>query len=147
MKCPTDKQISLLVDNELPESEAAALLTHVADCAQCRLAHQTMLSLNDSLGSFRPPMPTEDLARRVKARIAQEREKAAPAIALPLWARASLVAALVTFAVGLGNIAGNHVSQLFVEPPREHILELLVPGSTPGFTNVVMDLGPQEITR
>lgn len=147
MRCPTEKQISSFVDGELPESEALALREHIEQCAECGRAHEAIVSLNASLGSLRPDLDTEALARRVKTRITEEREKASQGILLPLWARASLVAAIVAIAVGLGNAAGSRMSELYSQNPHEAVLEQLVSASSPGFASVVMDFGNQEIAR
>ncbi len=147
MRCPTEKQISSLVDGEVTESEAAVLREHIRQCSHCERTLDTMVRLNAALGSMRPELDSESLARRVKTRINEEREKAAGGMLLPLWARVALVTALVTIAVGLGNAAGTRMSHFYSQNPQEHVLEQLVAASNPGFASVVMDFGTQETAQ
>lgn len=144
MRCPTEKHISLFVDGELPESEAVLLREHIGRCARCRCSVDAMLMLNEAVASMRPDPDMEALARSVKTRVNAEREKPAHGSLLPLWARVSLVAAIVTIAVGLGNVAGTRMTDYYLQSPQEAVLDQLASASNTGFANAVIDFGTQE---
>lgn len=147
MRCPTEKQISSFVDGELPESEAVAVRQHMELCSECGRALEAMVKLNEALDSLKPDVDAAALAQRVKTRIRDEKREAVFGFSLPLWARVSLVAAIVTIAVGLGNVAGSRMSELYSQNPQDVVMEQLAAVSNPGFASVVMDLGTKEIAQ
>ena len=71
MSCPKSIRISAYLDEELQDSDRAALETHIGGCAQCGMALQEMRSLRAAFANAeRHPAPY-GFATRVIARTAE----------------------------------------------------------------------------
>jgi anti-sigma factor RsiW len=137
------KDISTLVDGELPPDAAAALLKHLSTCSACRATHRAMTALNSRLEA-EAPCSSPALASRVKAKISGKDFERSDKGMFPLWGRASLLAAIVLLALGLGNLAGRSIGAIIAGDHRETMLEMIVGDSARTLADVVIDLSPEE---
>mgnify|MGYP001069241759 CR=1 FL=1 len=127
--CPPDDALSALVDEALPSSARAELLTHCAGCPQCATRLDGLRRLHEAFLALPPAMLNVDLGKRVIARLQAD---AAPAVqarphmgwrarwmslARPLthWSFALSSSAGATAAIVMGLWLGESLLQM--EPP------------------------------
>ena len=105
MSCPKSIRISAYLDEELQDSDRAALETHMRGCAQCGMALQEMRSLRAAFANAeRHPAPY-GFATRVIARTA-ELEKKKASWRIPLFVRFA-EAAVLLMVITVGILAGR----------------------------------------
>ena len=101
MSCPKSKRISAYLDEELPESEKAALETHVQGCAQCGMALREMRSLRAAFAIVERHSAPYGFATRVMARTLELEKKKTPWF-VPFFIRfAEAAVLLVVITVGI----------------------------------------------
>ncbi len=145
MDCPEyQRQVSLLIDGELDEIKGQVLKEHIAVCGDCGNFFERVRIAKARLRSAPKPRLRADLAQRVKETIAREGADRAQTNVFPVWVQVPLFAALVLAAVGLGNLAGRSLSDLFIGDAHEQTLEVLAPVPDPSIAEVLIDLGNQE---
>lgn len=146
MKClDFQKQISALMDGELPEAFKARLEQHLRGCPICSLERQRMLSSNRQLRSLAGHFIDPRIADKVKDRIATKRN--AGYRRFPLWGRIPAFATMVILAIGLGNFAGASLFQILNAGQGENLVELLVQDNFQSFGDLMMEVGPEENSR
>ncbi len=145
MRCAdVEKQISRLVDGELPESLAAQVEAHLDLCEACLAFQEQVVSLNARLMAFPvSPVPV-GLAASVRERITHPHGNERMAFVLPAWCRVPLMAALVFVALGIGGMSGRSIGELVMQPRSEISMEDVIPGQTGSFAQVAFDLFGQD---
>jgi len=138
------KEISGLLDGELDDKSAKRLKEHLAVCPTCSAIHERMKALGDNLKAVQASKPSPALAEKVKAAVARERERAEDRLLVPLRAQLPLAAVLVLLAVGLGNLAGQSMTDLLTADRSEEIIELVTVNGDRSFADLVMDVGSEE---
>jgi len=56
MSCDRTEKVSLLIDGELPESEAREVQRHLLQCVHCQQAQTDFLSLRNQIGAYVPQL-------------------------------------------------------------------------------------------
>ena len=140
-------QISLFVDGELDEARVRALREHLALCPDCHRAFERVSALNGRVHSYRSLRPRPGLAQRVKDRVAAERNRADQRTSLPVWSRVPLAAMIVLLAIGLGNLAGQSMTEILWSEQSGDILEWVAPESSQSFADFVIEIGLKENDR
>jgi negative regulator of sigma E activity len=56
MNCDWTEKISLLIDGELPDTEARAIQRHLIDCNECQQARADFLSLRSQISDYAPSL-------------------------------------------------------------------------------------------
>jgi hypothetical protein len=64
MRCNLAEQVSLLIDGELPPTEARAVERHLLDCEECRQVRADFISLRSGISSY-VALPLNDLSQRL----------------------------------------------------------------------------------
>jgi anti-sigma factor RsiW len=145
MRCAdVEKQISRLVDGELPESLAAQVAAHLDLCEACLAFQEQVVSLNARLMAFPVSPVSADLAARVRESITHQRGYELRPFLIPAWCRVPLMAALVLVALGIGGISGRSIGELVMQPRSEISMEDVIPGQTGSFAQVAFDLFGQD---
>jgi len=96
--CPEDDALIALVDEQLPEGDAAARREHVARCTSCQKRVGSFRSLARALGERVPPSPgaLDRLAARLESLPARPPRRALPPVA---WAVVGAVTAAAMWVV------------------------------------------------
>ncbi len=148
MNCQShQKNISMLLDGELGPDAAAELLRHLADCVVCRRVYERMTCLNGDLRALALAEAPRELADKVKARISSLEDQPSYGIFSPVWKQASTLAVTILLAIGVGNLAGRSVSNLFLYDHAESTLEMVVPDAGESLADLVVDIGTEENGR
>jgi tetratricopeptide (TPR) repeat protein len=79
-----EELIALFAEDGLSADERARVVEHLADCAQCRRAASSLVSLNDELASFAQDRPTIRLPRPESERSSSRRRVTLLALAASL---------------------------------------------------------------
>jgi anti-sigma factor RsiW len=146
MKClDFQKQISALIDGELPETFRAGLERHLHECSICSNEYHRMLSSNSQLRSLAAHSIDPMIADKVKARIADAKNR--DYRPFPLWGRIPAFATVIILAIGLGNFAGTSLFEILNAGQGENLVELLVQDNAQSFGDLVMEIGPEENSR
>ncbi len=142
MACDKYKeQISSMLDGELNASLSEALSAHMALCEDCREFHEHLNSLNGVLRNASPDhVPA--LAARVKDHLARRENHRQRDFSM--WRRVPAMAMIVLLALGLGNLMGRSISNLFINGRTVASLEFIAPDSENSFSEVLLDLGAEE---
>jgi anti-sigma factor RsiW len=144
MECGKYKeQISLMIDGELGVSASAALKAHMAGCPDCRRFHERLNALGITLSSTLSVDPSSALAERVKERLARRRNHRLERDPV-LWRRVPVMAMIVLLALGLGNLAGRSISDLFTSGQNHNSLELIAPDSESSLSDALIELSAEE---
>jgi predicted anti-sigma-YlaC factor YlaD len=141
------KIIGRLVDGELHAGGTTTVRDHLAVCGECRAFLERMTLLDRGLKSMPRLEPRMSLARMVKARVAEERRGSQTSIFVPRWIQVPVAVALIMVAVGLGNLAGRSLTQIFEGPPPDASLELLVSSPGMSFGEALTEIQAQESVR
>jgi hypothetical protein len=56
MSCDYNEKVSLLIDGELPATEARFVEHHLAECVECQMLRVDFLSLRSQIGNYSPPL-------------------------------------------------------------------------------------------
>ena len=142
------KQISLLLDGELKGSSKESLRLHLEECLDCRKIHEQMVALTDNVKAIRGPLEAFSMARRVKERVASERDRREEKKFLPAWGRVPLMAMILLLAIGLGNLAGRSVTELLNSNRSEaSLVDYVVPYQNGSLADFVLTIGAEESSR
>lgn len=109
MNCVDPKKLSVYLDGELAEDEAAAIRQHLADCEACRDEVSRLEAVSDALDSLEGAEPDPYFAPRV-ARLAAGRRGSG-------WPRRLLVPAAATAAAALSLLLGSFLGQALYDEP------------------------------
>jgi anti-sigma factor RsiW len=139
-----ETHISALIDGELPESQAARLMPHLAECAHCRETLERMKGLNQALTTAGQGMPRPSLTHKIVRRIGGYRNEEQDAPLWGRWGHAPALAALVLLAVTLGNMAGRTMTAMWPSEQTETRLEALLTEHNGSFSEAVEELGVEE---
>jgi anti-sigma factor RsiW len=135
------EQISSMLDGELNASLSVALSAHMGLCEDCRGFHEHLSSLDDALRNASPDhVPA--LAARVKDRLSRRKNHRQRDFSM--WRRVPAMAMIVLLALGLGNMMGRSISDLFTNGRTVASLEFIAPDSENSFSEVLLDLGAEE---
>jgi len=110
-------RLGRLLDGELPDQEAAAILAHLAECPACSRAAASLEAIDARLGEVPlPPVPTGILERTMaQARLEVLAPRAGPGWAAiwRSWPPAARLAASAAMAAAcvLGLLAGSTAAQ------------------------------------
>jgi anti-sigma factor RsiW len=137
------EQVSLMIDGELNASLMEALSAHMEGCADCRRFHERLRAVDDTLRKVRPDAYPPTLAARVKERLSRRRNQRVQSD-FAVWVRVPVMAMMVLLALGLGNMAGRSISELFSNGQMAASIELIAPDSGSSFSDVLLDLGTEE---
>ena len=139
-----EKQISMLLDGELQPDAAEELVGHVAICERCRMISERLLALNDDLNAAAKcvAMPS-NLPLRVKERISAARNRQVDKGLAIIWRRAPIMAMIVLLAIGLGNLAGRSVSDIFLSDRHDTIVQEIMPDAGESLGDLLMDVVPE----
>ncbi|MBI5248502.1 MAG: zf-HC2 domain-containing protein [Desulfomonile tiedjei] len=144
MKCAEyKKQISLMIDGELDARSSEALSDHLAFCSDCRRFRERLNAVNVALIKASPTINGSVLAERVKDGLYHRKNRRLQSD-FPAWGRVPVVAMLVLLAIGLGNMAGRSISELFINGETAASIELIAPDSGNSFSDVLLGLGTEE---
>lgn len=138
------KLMSMLIDGELGERSSEGLKRHLDACLGCRKAYECMAALNETLnaaGLYRPPSM---LATRVKARLAEKNQLPKEWHFPRAWRQAPLLAMIVLLAIGLGNLAGRSMTQIFIGEQPESGLEYLLTDAGQSLSDIFLDIAVEE---
>lgn len=147
MECGKYKeQISLMIDGELSVSASEALKAHVVGCPDCRRFHERLNALRVTLSRTAFVQPRPALAQRVKEGLARRKDHRLARDPV-LWRRVPVMAMIVLLALGLGNLAGRSISDLFVSSQPQSPLELMAPDSESSLSDALLEIGAEENHR
>jgi anti-sigma factor RsiW len=139
MNCEDFKErLSALLDGELASSDA--LSAHEASCPDCRTFHEHLILLNSTLESLPRPNPSLDLAERVKDRLTRGDSRQRELV----WRKLPVFAMVVLLAIGLGNLAGRSISELYMQNPHASSLDLIAPDQGNSLSDVLVEFGSEE---
>lgn len=148
MKCSIfQKKISLLLDGRLAEPDRDMLRAHLDVCPECQRFYEGMRAVNETLKSAPLLCPDQELAGRVKERVALRGQSQDGGRSIPLWGSVPLVAVLVLLALSVGNFAGRSLTGLVVTEQPESRLEFLVADNGNSFADVMLDMRASEGSR
>lgn len=148
MKCEDfQKQISRLIDKELPASSSGALLNHLQACTKCLDFYDKTIEINQVLNSAQVVAQNSALAQRIKDKITQKRRGIVGESVPTFWKRAPVYALVALLAVGVGNIAGKTLTQAILSQNPETNLELMIPNGTEYVSDIFSDMSQGEATR
>jgi anti-sigma factor RsiW len=148
MKClDCQKQISALIDGELPETFKTGLEHHLQECSSCSNYYQRMVSANSQVRALAAYSVDPFIAEKVKERIGAARNRSRDYRPFPLWGRIPAFATLIILAIGLGNFAGTSLFEILNAGQAENLVELLVQDNVQSFGDLVMEIGPEENVR
>jgi anti-sigma factor RsiW len=139
MNCEDFKErLSALLDGELASNDA--LTAHEASCPDCRTFHEQLILLNDTLEHLPHPNPSPDLAARVKDRLTRGDSRQRELV----WRKLPVFAVVVLLAIGLGNLAGRSISELYMQNPHASALDLIVPDQGNSLSDVLVEFGSED---
>ncbi|MEI8182088.1 MAG: zf-HC2 domain-containing protein [Desulfomonile sp.] len=145
MKClKFQRQISALIDGQLPDTLKHGLERHLRECESCSNVHLRMISANSRLRSSAGYPTDATIAEKVKARIASRRNRRSGYQALPIWGRLPVFATLIMLALGLGNFAGTSLFEILSTRQPDSLVELLVQDNGQYFGDLVMEIGHED---
>lgn len=148
MQCSTfQKQISMMLDGALDEADAAALKAHMQGCGHCQAFYDRITTIDAALKSAAMASPSPILANRIKANLADQRARRAERDAFPAWSRVPLAALLLLVAIGLGNLAGQSLHEMFTHQRADVVLDQLIPGQNGWVSDAFMEMGGEEQSR
>jgi anti-sigma factor RsiW len=148
MHCSTfQKQISMMLDGALDEATAAALRVHMEACGDCRKFHDRIAFMDATLESAAMAYPRPVLAEKIKANIADQRARKAEREPFPAWSRVSLAALVLFLAIGLGNLAGQSLNEMFTHQRADIVLDQLLFSQNGWVSDAFMEMGGQEQLR
>lgn len=119
MTCSQTEKVSLLIDGELPPSQASEVKDHLQHCAECSDAHESFLKLRSQLTSYQSAIDSSAVNAAL-SKVLSRPASAKPTFAAPNWrdrlaaafspGRAfstgfATAAALVVLAIAIGVIA------------------------------------------
>jgi predicted anti-sigma-YlaC factor YlaD len=139
MNCENFKErLSAMLDGELASSDA--LSAHEASCPDCRTFHEQLILLNNTLGNLPHPTPSHDLAARVKDRLTRGNSRQRELV----WRKLPVFAMVVLLAIGLGNLAGRSISELYMQNPLASSLDLIAPDQGNSLSDMLAEFGSEE---
>ncbi len=129
MKHLSEEDLVLLYYDEPGVAEGSkTALVHLAECADCRLAAESLAQTLDVCNEWSPPHGAEaEAARTVWARLAPQLDRRPAAYGRRFWLMAAAVAALVVAAFFAGQISSRPAPAITAglsEPARERILSI-----------------------
>jgi anti-sigma factor RsiW len=148
MHCSTfQKQISMMLDGALDEATAAALKVHMQGCGNCQAFYNRIVTIDATLNAAAMASPRPVLADRIKAHLADQRAQSAEREPFPAWSRVSLAALVLLLAVGLGNLAGQSLHEMFTHQRADVVLDQLLFDQNGWVSDAFMEMGGEEHTR
>jgi hypothetical protein len=106
--CRSEGELRSLIDRELPGEQVAAIEQHLAQCAGCAAAYQSLWQRAAYVGSL-----MDSLSEEIPAGVSAIRPTARRPV---FWATAAVLAATLIFALVLSRHAVNRPAQAIVEP-------------------------------
>jgi predicted anti-sigma-YlaC factor YlaD len=141
------KQISMLVDGTLDKSTAVAAKLHMKECADCRQFRDRIVALDETLRSGATTIPNAALAEKIKANFAAHRARQLGREFFPAWSRVPLAAMVVLLALGLGNLAGQSLNDMFSYQRADAFLDQLMPDQNGWVSDAFIEMGAEENSR
>lgn len=144
MECGNFKeQISLMIDGELSASSSEALSAHMAGCPDCRTFYERLTAVDNAVKAAMPAIHGPLLAQRVKEKLAGRKVRRLQTD-FTAWRRVPVMAMIVLVALGLGNLAGRSISELFSNGQSAAVIEAVSSDSGNSFSDVLLELGTEE---
>ncbi len=141
MKCEEiQKQLSVMLDRESSPESSEKLLGHLQTCQTCSAFYEKAQQVNRVMSSAQMVLPNSALANIVKERIAQKRGTASVQKVVSFWKSAPVYAMVVLLAVGVGNMAGNSLTQAIMNSGEENSLELIIPNGTEYISDIFTEM-------
>jgi predicted anti-sigma-YlaC factor YlaD len=137
------KQISMMIDGELNPSAEKALRVHLENCSDCRQFCHQLTDLGVALRLSSPALSTPFLATRIKERLLR-RNNWMLQDGLKLWTGIPAMAIIALLALGLGNMAGKSITELFSNGQIASTIELIAPDSDSSLSDALLELGMEE---
>jgi len=141
------KQISMLLDGALDETDAATLKGHMEGCADCRIFHDRILNLDRSLRADTTSFVSPDLAEQIKANLAARRLRRGAREFLLAWRWAPALALVLVLALGIGNLAGRSLNNMWTHQRADAFFDQLMPGQNGWVSDAFMEMGSEEQSR
>ncbi len=139
-----ENQISMLMDGELQPSASEELVRHVATCKICRMVYDGMLALNVDLKvSTKDVAMPSNLPARIKERISAARNREFDKGLAIIWRRLPIMAMIALLAIGLGNLAGNSVSDILLSDRHNTVVQSMIPDTGESLGDLLMDVIPE----
>lgn len=128
MKHLSEEDLVLLYYDEPGVTEGSkTALVHLAECADCRGAAETLAQTLEACNEWSPPADDAELGRSVWARLAPQLDRRPAASGKRFWLMAAAVAALVIGAFFAGRSSSRPAPAITAglsEPARERILSI-----------------------
>jgi hypothetical protein len=128
MKHLSEEDLVLLYYDEPGVAQGSkTALVHLAECADCRVAAESLAQTLDSCNEWSPPATDAELGRSVWARLAPQLDSRPAAFGRRFWLMAAAVAALVIAAFFAGRSTSRPVPAITAglsESARERILSI-----------------------
>lgn len=141
------KQISMLLDGALEESIATTLKVHMEECADCQRFHDRVLAIDGTLKSDAMAFLSPALAEKVKANLAAHRARHAEREFFPAWSRVPMAALIVLLALGIGNLAGQSLTNMLTHQRADAFLDQLIPDQNGWVSDAFVEMGSEEHSR
>jgi len=141
------KQISLLLDGALDEATAATLKAHMAGCADCQRFHDRIAAIDVTLRENRAVFPPAALTERIKSNVEAYRARKEGREFFPVWSHVAVLALVLLLAVGVGNLAGRLVTDVFTQQRADAFVDQLIPGQNGWVSDAFIELGAEERSR
>jgi len=107
--CRSEGELRSLIDRELPGEQVTAIEQHLAECAGCAVAYQSLSERAAFVGGL-----MDSLSEEIPAAVTAAR----PTVIRPVFrATAAALAATAIFALVLSRHTANPPAQAIVEPP------------------------------
>lgn len=141
MKCEEiQKHLSVIVDGESPLESSEKLLSHLQNCDACSAFYEKSQQMNRIMNSAQIVLPNSALASIVKERIARKREGSGAWSPVSFWKSAPVYAMVILLALGVGNLAGNSLTQAIMNSGEENSLELIIPNGTEYISDIFTEM-------
>jgi hypothetical protein len=128
MKHLSEEYLVMLYYDEPAIAEGSkAARVHLAECAGCRGAAESLALTLDACNEWSPPEPDAEFGRSVWARLAPQMDRGPAASGRRFWLMAAAVAALVIAAFFAGRSSSGPAPAITAglsEPARERILSI-----------------------
>ena len=141
MKCEEiQKHLSVIIDGESLLESSEKLLGHLQTCDTCSAFYEKAQQMNRIMNSAQMVLPNSALANIVKERIARKREGASARNPVSFWKSAPVYAMVILLALGVGNMAGNSLTQAIMNSGEENSLELIIPNGTEYISDIFTEM-------
>ncbi len=147
MDCRTCMElIPLLLVEKLEESESGDVRHHLSLCSECGKVYDRIAVFHDGLRSMHQINANPRLYQRVKSEIAAARISESR-IPLPNWAQASVMAIVILFAAGTGNLAGTRLSEIWTTADSEQTSSFFLTDLPSSMDDLIMKIDTNESIR